>query len=73
MTEAHKKAYRHPKDKATSGMQNWRAHNKSLRDRGAIMLSLTTRPAMPGEKVSGTFAPHCRTLPVPLTLARRNP
>jgi hypothetical protein len=48
MTEAHQRAYRHPKDKATSGMQNWRAHSKSLRDRGALMLSLTTRPAMPG-------------------------
>ena len=35
MTEAHKRAYRHPPDKATYGVQNWRAYNKSLRDRGA--------------------------------------
>jgi len=37
MTEAHKRAYRHPKDKATYGVQNWRAYNKSLRDRRLVL------------------------------------
>jgi hypothetical protein len=41
MTEPHKRPYRHPKYKTASRVQNWRAYEQSLRERGDITLWLT--------------------------------
>src|ERR671924_1427349 len=41
MTEAHKRPYRHPKYKTAYRVQNWRAYEQSLRDRGDITLWIT--------------------------------
>ena len=38
MTEAHKRAYRHPKDKTVYRVSNWYAYDRALHDRGDITL-----------------------------------
>jgi hypothetical protein len=38
MTEAHKRANRHPKYKTAYRVKNWREYDKALRDRGDITL-----------------------------------
>jgi hypothetical protein len=38
MTEAHKRAYRHPKYKTAYRVNNWREYDQALRDRGHITL-----------------------------------
>ena len=38
MTESHKRPHRHPKYKSVYRVKNWRAYDKSLRDRGDITL-----------------------------------
>jgi hypothetical protein len=45
MTEAHKRANRHPKYKTAYRVKNWREYDKELRDRGDIILWLTQRDA----------------------------
>jgi Transposase DDE domain len=41
MTELHKRPYRHPKYKTAYRVNNWRAYEQSLRDRGDITLWIT--------------------------------
>src|SRR5438874_3691155 len=38
MTDPHKRAHRHPKDKTAYRVNNWREYEQSLRDRGDITL-----------------------------------
>ena len=38
MTEPHKRPYRHPTDKTAYRVNNWRAYDQALRDRGDITL-----------------------------------